>query len=589
MGGRVRGSQPGQWLSLLSSHLCSGLIQAIMTTNDSSSKRNLIKCIERIGTMATCFHGDPERFDLKDPDIMTLSEFLEVPPLQTVIFSVVFVLNFKNRSVDVGDMARYMETSNLNVLPLLTELEPLESKRLIRRYTGDSRVRELRRTSIHEIGYYITRNVLEGIVRNDKSYLKRKEKHTMVSLLNEIDSMVDERDDGNMTFEELVAETSKLLQHNTELAFVKRILMYDLSMQDLLMLLYICQQTISGIDGVDLARACDKIYDDADTRFQVRRTIFKGRNDLMQKNLLKLREGFFKTDREVLLTEQAVDDLFGQDKDFIMAQDKNQRELLGFENIRETKLFFNPEVQSQLDFVTGLLEESRYKAVLQRMEALNMPQGVAILFHGSPGTGKTASAFEIARRTGRDLFMVDISRTKSMWFGESEKIIKDLFDRYGRLVKNSDKTPILLFNEADAVLSSRKENNRSSVDQTENTIQNIILQEMEKLNGIMIATTNLTQNLDNAFERRFLFKIFFNMPNLETMHRILTDKLHMLKPHESEQIASQFNLSGGNIENIARKAEIYKVLHGDYPEFEKLIVFCREESINGQGRRVIGF
>jgi SpoVK/Ycf46/Vps4 family AAA+-type ATPase len=64
-----------------------------------------------------------------------------------------------------------------------------------------------------------------------------------------------------------------------------------------------------------------------------------------------------------------------------------------------------------------------------------------------------------------------------------------------------------------------------NVDQTENAIQNIILEEMENLDGILIATTNLTENLDKAFERRFLFKIRFDKPTLEAKTNIWKDKI----------------------------------------------------------------
>ena len=91
-----------------------------------------------------------------------------------------------------------------------------------------------------------------------------------------------------------------------------------------------------------------------------------------------------------------------------------------------------------------------------------------------------------------------------MWYGESEKIVKGIFTRYKRMCKRSSVKPILLFNEADAILSKRHNmDGGRSTDQTENTIQNIILEEMEKLDGILIATTNLADNLDKAFERRF--------------------------------------------------------------------------------------
>ena len=102
---------------------------------------------------------------------------------------------------------------------------------------------------------------------------------------------------------------------------------------------------------------------------------------------------------------------------------------------------------------------------------------------------------------------VDVDKIKSCWVGESEKNIKKLFDSYRAKCNNAELAPILLFNEADAVLGIRMEGAQTAVNKMENSIQNIILQEMETLEGIMIATTNLTSNLDKAFERRFLYKI----------------------------------------------------------------------------------
>ena len=118
---------------------------------------------------------------------------------------------------------------------------------------------------------------------------------------------------------------------------------------------------------------------------------------------------------------------------------------------------------------------------------------------------------------------IDISTTKSAWFGESEKKIKEVFTDYKELCNKMKKlkcgrNPILLFNECDAVFSKRKDISYSNTAQTENSIQNIILEEMENLEGILIATTNLTDNLGPAFERRFLFKIQFENPSVEATH-----------------------------------------------------------------------
>ena len=133
---------------------------------------------------------------------------------------------------------------------------------------------------------------------------------------------------------------------------------------------------------------------------------------------------------------------------------------------------------------------------------------------------------QIARETGRHIVHVDISESKSAWFGESEKRIKKVFTSYRNACeiceKKGEKIPILLFNEADAIISKRKDSTVGDVAQTENAMQNIILEELENLRGIFIATTNLAENMDAAFERRFLFKIKFENPSEEAKAAIWT-------------------------------------------------------------------
>jgi SpoVK/Ycf46/Vps4 family AAA+-type ATPase len=184
--------------------------------------------------------------------------------------------------------------------------------------------------------------------------------------------------------------------------------------------------------------------------------------------------------------------------------------------------------------------------------------------------------------------MVDISQTKSMWFGESEKKIKEIFSNYKACVEGTPVAPILLFNEADAVLGKRQDLASSAVAQTENAIQNIILQEMENLKGIMIATTNLTQNLDKAFERRFLYKIEFEKPHAQCRKAIWQSMLPALSEDEAGALSSRFSFSGGQIENIARKCAVEIVLSGVKPGLDKLVSFCKNELLYKEEAR-IGF
>lgn len=185
---------------------------------------------------------------------------------------------------------------------------------------------------------------------------------------------------------------------------------------------------------------------------------------------------------------------------------------------------------------------------------------------------------------------VDVDKIKSCWVGESEKNIKALFDRYRNICRNSKLAPILLFNEADAVLGVRMEGAARAVDKMENSIQNIILQEMETLEGIMIATTNLTTNLDKAFERRFLYKIRFDKPTIASRAQIWQTMLLGLSDKDAQILAAQFDLSGGEIENIARKHSVNAILSGKEDiDIQEIIDSCKQERISQGSRLRIGF
>ena len=120
--------------------------------------------------------------------------------------------------------------------------------------------------------------------------------------------------------------------------------------------------------------------------------------------------------------------------------------------------------------------------------------------------------------------------------------------------------------------------NRSGPGQTENTIQNIILSEMENLNGILIATTNLEKNFDPAFERRFLYKIEFSKPDAEIRKHIWSSMIPDLSDENALHLASHFNFSGGQIENITRKITVNQILSGNSVSLEDITRFCDNEN-----------
>ncbi len=288
------------------------------------------------------------------------------------------------------------------------------------------------------------------------------------------------------------------------------------------------------------------------------------------------------------LTEEAKQDLL---KELNVKSSANRVNLIRYEEIGIKKLFYNERVTKEIRILQSLLKPRRMKRVLQAMENNGMRKGFTCIFYGGPGTGKTETVMQLARETKRDIMLVDVPSIRSKWVGDTEKNIKRVFDNYRTAVRESPShAPILLFNEADAILTKRFEGGTSGVDKMENAMQDIILQELEKLEGIMVATTNLTGNLDTAFERRFLYKVEFDKPTANERLYIWRAMLSGLSKKQAKELADRYDFSGGQIENISRKRIINDIIAGrDTLDMPSIIESCENELLNKKQRRRIGF
>lgn len=254
------------------------------------------------------------------------------------------------------------------------------------------------------------------------------------------------------------------------------------------------------------------------------------------------------------------------------------------------ELFYNEAEKQQIQRLSALLSPDNLHRVFESMEAKGMRTGFTCLFFGAPGTGKTETALQLARATGRKVLCADIAQILSKWIGESEQNARRLFRDYRKANEENELSPILLLNEADAFLGKRFENVRNSTEKMENGLQNIFLEELERFSGILIATTNLTSNLDPAFDRRFLFKIRFDKPCTEVSASIWRSIIPELSEGEALQLASSYDFSGGQIENIARKRNVDAILNGTDPDFSTIHRYCEEERMERNSERPkIGF
>ena len=549
---------------------------------------NMIDRLEKIIELAKEYSFTNVFFDNTEEHLNAVSELLHITPKQAALFSVVFE-NY-NETFTMDTIVETLKCGKMQILRYMDDIDVLRKKKLIRETHGS----DYSRPRSKGPRYQIPRDVINAIRKGvEFIFNKNNENLSPEEFFDYAEEMSSAVADGEMDIDDLNEEIKFLLEGNKNICFVKKRAEYDLDEDSVLLMFVFCCEFLchdkESIELNSLWSILTSLFGPSET-YQFKKKFKSKELKLMQKGLVEYEfdNGIADTNY-VRLTQKAKDE-FLCDVDLKEKTKHRGKDFIRVENIPVKKLFYNEKIKSRIGELTELLSMENFSSVQKRLGESNMRTGFACIFSGPPGTGKTETAYQIARETGRDIMLVNISETKSMWFGESEKRIKAVFDRYRGILKNDCLAPILLFNEADAVLGKRREltNSRSGPDQTENAIQNIILQEMENLNGILIATTNMTSNFDKAFERRFLYKITFDKPDLESKKLMWQNFIPDLTDSDARCLASKFDFSGGQIENIARKNAVSFILKGAKADILSLETFCGEELYEKTANR-IGF
>ena len=180
-------------------------------------------------------------------------------------------------------------------------------------------------------------------------------------------------------------------------------------------------------------------------------------------------------------------------------------------------------------------------------------ENLSILLYGAPGTGKTEFAKQVAKNVNGTLYQLNFPHIQSKWIGETEKNIRRVFNLYREAWQKSKEPIILLINEADGLMNKRVSVNTSN-DAFANQAQTELLEQLEKFDGILIATTNLLGNIDAAFHRRFLFKTEIHAPDVTSRTNFLKNSTiyHLLN---TEQIAllNSISFTIADLKNIEQK------------------------------------
>src|SRR5574344_478244 len=525
---------------------------------------------------------------VKCEDSLTrIQNYLSCSPSEALFFTIIYAVSYSlSRPPDLSDIACFINFSTLDILRFKPVLDSLEAKGLIISENCSSEFRSRKKKSIKmtylDVVFTVAPAVSQSIINNlplSANIAGGNEDMDNYDFVKEVSNLLEQRSDGDISTRKLFDEV-KRIEDQVSLDFVKSVKLKISKVESRTLFCEICDDFInSSGKNSSLDVTLNEIYDRKRDCIRTAKQLADGSHPLIVENLIALTNGELFSDAEMELTDNGKAFFLGNDFKLFQKSAQDNRLLLP-EKIKTKQLYYVPELQRQVELLQNSLQETEFSNLGNRLSEMNLPQGVCALFYGTPGTGKTETALQLAKVTGRAIMQVDISRTKSCWFGESEKIIKRVFRDYREICKDANPTPILLFNEAEAVLSKRKNSNASNVAQTENAIQNIILQEMESLEGILIATTNLVNNLDSAFERRFLFKIKFDKPATEAKMLIWKSKMAWLTEDEVQTLAQNYDFSGGEIDNIVRKATMTELIEGKKPSFKELLSICSAERIS---------
>jgi len=217
-----------------------------------------------------------------------------------------------------------------------------------------------------------------------------------------------------------------------------------------------------------------------------------------------------------------------------------------------------------------------------------------IILYGPPGTGKTLTAHSLAKSMKKQILNFDCSKILSMYVGESEKNVRKIFDSYKEISKKIKNEPVLLLNEADQFLSSRSVTASSGADKMHNQMQNIFLEQIERFEGVLIATTNLLETIDQAFSRRFNYKIEFKKPDLlqrvDLWQKFLPKNANFEEGFSLDRLTA-FNLTGGQIELVVKNCAL-KVASRENPIFlteDFIDEINREQNSTFEGEKMMGF
>jgi SpoVK/Ycf46/Vps4 family AAA+-type ATPase len=548
-------------------------------------ENNIILALETIHNTSENSKLKLSSFDSISVEIEFVCDYFQVNFIEAIILATCFI-NSCFDSVELPEIIKHFGLEKHSFLKYLGSFTILSSKSILVK-TENRKSENEYKLSQHIYDYILS----QKSIPKELLAIKIKEE-TFNEFLADLDKISNEKDNKEISYIYFTQKFIELLNTNKHFKLIE-FAIKNLQLIDAFVFFDTILDAINAGENdfnTSLQSTVDDYYERNRDVFNYINGFLEGKTALTKLDLIEKDSNTFSNRHNIQLTQKAVAMLKEWEGISLEFVEKKDKRLVYPEQIQKRNLFYNRQEESQLEPIKKSLSHAAFTQLQNRLKSKNMNTGITALLYGAPGTGKTETVYQLAKKYNRPVFKVEISETKSMWFGESQKLVKKIFTDYYIFKKTQKVCPILLFNEADAIIGKRKSAGSSSVSDTENAIQNVLLEELENFDGIMFATSNLVANLDSAFERRFLFKVKFENPNMVNAAKIWRNKLPNLSAKEALHLASQFSYSGGEMENIARKSLMDEIVFGNKPNFERILSFCKNEKWSSKNSLVkIGY
>jgi len=382
---------------------------------ETRMKMDLLTAVEQIVEKAKESQLSKEFFRKADKYIKYVSEKMELTKEQSVMMAL-FINHSDDNSIRISELSEDVKCTTTRIIRYMNDIDVLEKRELVRC------CRERHRC----ISYRVPFDVIEAFKRDEVFVPRKCTNLTCPEFFSELENIFELRKDNEITFDTMSQKIHSLLKDNPQLLFTKAIKRngWEDMEEDLMLLLLFCHLYVNNNDNYIRFHDLDFLYDDKRTWNRVKNELARGSHELFAYEIIEYNNDDGIVDRESFRMAQKGKEEYLSELDLSNRTNNDQRkDIVRCEKIAEKQLFYGKDIQSQIDELSQLLDNAYYQEIRTRMKDSGFRCGFTCLFYGAPGTGKTETVLQLARKTGRDIMQVNISQIKSCWVGESEKNI----------------------------------------------------------------------------------------------------------------------------------------------------------------------